>query len=91
MNANELFHAAKQIQDVVTQTQRLSQGSGNKTLQELHRQVAEQLQDRADQVRCWAQSVRDHEDRNESLPANVAFRIQSATREFLAMATGGGK
>jgi hypothetical protein len=88
INSTELFHAAEQIQAAVTATNRLANVTGDKALRTLRRQVAEQLKNRADQVRSWANTLRHHEERCDNIPADVTFRIQSATREFLAMAEG---
>jgi hypothetical protein len=87
-NSTELFQAAEQIQAAVDETNRLANVTGDKALRDLRRQVAGQLLDRADQVRSWARTTRYHEERGNDIPADVAFRIQSATREFLAMAEG---
>ena len=89
INSTELFHAAEQIQAAVTATNRLANVTGDKALRTLRRQVAEQLKDRADQVRSWANTFQHHEQRGEDIPADIAHRIQSATREFLVLAEGG--
>ena len=89
IKSTELFHAAEQIQAAVTATSRLANVTGKKALRDLRRQVAEQLQDRANQVRSWANTLRHHEERGEDIPADIAWRIQSATQEFLALAEGG--
>ena len=88
INSNELFHAAEQIQAAVVATNRLANVTGDKALRDLRRQVAGQLQDRAEQVLSWARTTRCHEERGEIIPADILLRIQSATREFLALAEG---
>lgn len=53
----------------------------------VHEGVAQQIQDRADQVQSWATGAEWREDRGEETPSDHIAYVRSATREFLI--TGG--
>ncbi len=66
-----------------------SRGSAGKNpgWRSVHEGVAQQIQDRADQVQSWATGAKWREDRGEETPPDHIAYVRSATREFLI--TGG--
>lgn len=82
MNSQQLLAAAAKIEKAAKLRIRWAQASDDKTFSNVHLGVAQQLQDRADQVRSWAQFLAWNG------MAEATHAMETATREFLAMAEG---
>ena len=86
MTSTQLEHAAACIGAAATLARDEATAETRPAWRDLRSGVAQQLQDRADQVATWANNMARYEARGEDVPADVADRIEAATREFLAMA-----
>ena len=88
MNSAELSAAAARIEAAATQRQAWAKQTRDPAYAALYEGVAQQLRDRASQVRSWARNLTHYERKGQDIPADIAAYIEGGTREFLAMAEG---
>jgi hypothetical protein len=84
MNATELMNAANRLAAAAAERSRWAEKDEPRWFS-LHSSVAQQLNDRAAQVRSWAATARYREERGETCPAEIEAWIDAAVREFLGM------
>ena len=88
MNSRDLFAAAAKIETAANLRKTWAQQTSDPLYADLYRGVAEQLQDRAEQVRSWAANSAHMEGRGEAREPERQVEIEAATSEFLKMANG---
>ena len=86
MNSTELNDAAAKIEAGANKRRAWAEHTSDPLYVDLYRGVAQQLQDRAEQVRSWAANSAHLEGCGEVRDPERQTEIEAATREFLAMA-----
>jgi hypothetical protein len=84
MNSTELMKAANRLEAAAAERSRWAEQDEPRWFG-LHSGVAQQLSDRACQVRSWAAAARYREEHGETCPAEIEAWIDAAVREFLGM------
>lgn len=86
MNSAELSAAAAEIEAAADTRRQWADKATDTVWANLHRGVAKQLQDRADQVQSWSATAAHWERTGNERPPDVVARVEAAVTEFLDMA-----
>ncbi len=86
MNSTELAGAAAEIEAAARACRQPADQATDTAWADLHRGVAQQLQDRANQVKSWSATAAHWERTGQERPTDVVAQIDAAVAEALDMA-----